>query len=141
MSDRIQSFERRHAAVLAAFDRLRDPQERLAWVVEQARLRPAFNPEWRRDEFLVRGCAARLWVHRRMEHGRCRFACDSDSAILKALGGLLCALYDDLPPEEVEACTPDFLGSSRLLDQLSENRRRTVLRIREVIREFALAPV
>ena len=135
------TFAARHAALMAALGRLRDPQERLSWVVEQARNRPAFPAAWRTDDRLVKGCAARLWFRAELEADRCRFACDSDSAILQAMAGLLCGLYDRLAPAEVAAHEPVFLEAAGLLSQLTENRRRTVQRVREVIREFAREPV
>lgn len=133
-------FAARHDALRETLGRLRDPQERLAWVVDQARKRPAFPPEWRSDEWLVRGCAARLWLVARREDDRCRFECDSDSAILKATAGLLCDLYDGLSPADVAGGEPAFLEETGLLSQLTENRRKTIRRVREVIRDFAGTP-
>jgi cysteine desulfuration protein SufE len=137
MSDPLIDFQSRHAALLASLQALRDPQERLSWVVAQARRHPAYNPADRTDDRLVPGCAARLWSRASFENGRCRFAIDSDSAILKAMAGLLCMLYDGLTPEEVAAHEPAFLEQADLLRQLTENRRRTILRVRDVMRAFA----
>ncbi|MBL9127800.1 MAG: SufE family protein [Verrucomicrobiales bacterium] len=133
------SFADRHDRLGQVLGEMRDPQERLAWVVDQARRRPAFPAERRTDDRLVKGCAARLWLDAEREAGRCRFACDSDSAILKAAAGLLCDLYDGLSFDEVIHGEPAFLNQAGLLGQLTENRRRTILRVREAIRAFASA--
>jgi len=137
MSGTPHTFAERHAMLESALLAMRDPQERLAWVVERARARPGFPPECRVDSHRVPGCAARLWLLATTENGRCRFACDSDSAMLKAMAGLLTDLYDGLPREEVVTCEPAFLGRTGLLGQLTENRRRTVLRVREAMRDHA----
>lgn len=113
-----------------------DPQQRLSWIVEQARHRPPFPADLRTDANRVPGCAARLWLVCRLENGRCRFACDSDSAILKALAGLLCEVYDDLPPEEVCSDSATLSYSLGLDPLLTENRRRTIQRLRATICEF-----
>ncbi len=132
-------FAERLAALRKALGGMRDPQERLAWVVDQARRRPPFPPDQRTEDRLVKGCAARLWLVAELQSdsGRCRFACDSDSAILKAAAGMLADLYDGLPPDDVWSGEPVFLVETGLLGQLTENRRRTILRVREAIREFA----
>lgn len=135
------SFDSRHARLRGLLSGMRDPQERLAWIVESARRRPGFPVDRRTDDRLVKGCAARLWLIAEIRDGRSRFSCDSDSAILKAAAGLLCELYDGLPPSDVVAGEPGFLHDTGLLGQLTENRRRTILRVREVIREFAGAVV
>ena len=131
-------FAERHAELRRVLGGLRDPQERLAWVVERSRNRIGIPLEDRTDARLVPGCAARLWLVAELLEDRCRFACESDSAILKAAAGLLCDLYSGLTPEEVRTCEPTVFTESGLMSQFTENRRRTVQRVREAIREFAV---
>jgi cysteine desulfuration protein SufE len=132
----------RLARITADLAPLKDPQERLAWLMRRAPTRPVILDACRRrDECLVPGCASRFWLDCRHEDGRCRFSCDSDSAILRSLGALLCECYDDLAPEEVFQGEPEFLRAMGILNLLTENRRRTVQRLREVIRGFAKAAI
>lgn len=131
------TFATRHDRLSEALASRRDPQERLAWLVELARQEPSLEPSLRIDTWLVPGCASRLWLVCREDARRCRYACDSDSAIQKALVGLLCRLYDGLPPEEILHGEPDFLADAPFLRNLTENRRRTLARARERIRDFA----
>lgn len=131
------SFAAREARLRAELGAVPDPQQRLAWVVDRARRVPPLPAEWRTNDRLVPGCAARLWMVARREGALCRFAADSDSAILKAMALLLCELYDGLPPEDVRGGEPGFLADCGLLAQLTENRRRTVARVREFIRDAA----
>lgn len=133
------SFEARHNELRRVLGGLRDPQERLAWVVERSRARQPVPTEDRTDARLVPGCAARLWLIASLQDGRCRFDCDSDSAILKAAAGVLCDLYDGLTPDDVQHGEPTAFAESGLMSQLTENRRRTILRVREAIRSFAVA--
>lgn len=134
-------FAPRHDQLLEALCALRDPQQRLAWVIDRARRRDPFPSEWRTPERLVPGCAARLWLQAWTERADsvvvCRFAVDSDSAILKAFAALLCDLYDRLPATAVVSGEPEVLERAGLLVQLTENRQRTVRRVRAVIRDFA----
>ncbi len=133
------NFTTRQAALLALLGRMADPQERLSWVLHRARPEPSGGrePDWRTADCQVRGCAARIWVKADLCDGCCVFRSDSDSALLKAMAALLCELYSGLPPTEILAGEPGFLERSGLLHQLTENRQRTVRRVREVIREFA----
>ncbi len=143
------TFTERHRLLRETLRQRRDAQERLSWVVEQARHRPPFPAEWRTDAHIVPGCAARLWLAARRDgegkgegedqDRRCRFACDSDSAILKAAAGLLCDLYDGLTAAEIVAEEPTFFADAGLLHQFTENRQRTIHKVRAAIREFATA--
>lgn len=131
------AFAEREARLRSELEALPDPQQRLSWVVDRARRRAALAADLRTPARLVPGCAARLWLVAEAETGCCRFAADSDLAILKAMAGLLCELYDGLPPSEVLAGEPEVFAATGLLGQLTENRRRTVARVREAIRDFA----
>ncbi len=133
------TFAMRQEAVVRVLCGLRDPQERLAWVVERARGRAGFPAERRTEDRLVKGCAARLWMDAEVRDGRCWFRCDSDSAILKAAAGLMCELYDGLPAGEVVSGEPEFWVATGLAGQFTENRRATIRRVRGVIRDFAEA--
>ncbi len=112
---------------------------RLAWLVERARTRPPLPPAARTEAHLVPGCLSRLWWVGAFRDGRCRFACDSDSRIVRAVAGLLCELADDLPPGEILAAPADLpvrLGLDRLL---TASRRAAQARVWSLIRDFARA--
>jgi cysteine desulfuration protein SufE len=134
-----RTFLEREARLCSDLAALPDPQQRLSWVVDRARRRPPLAADQRTPARLVPGCAARLWLVAEVEPETacCRFAADSDSAILKAMAGMLCELYDGLPPSEVVAGEPGVFAATGLLGQLTENRRRTIARVREAIRGFA----
>jgi sulfur transfer protein SufE len=137
MSALAGNFASRQDGLVATLQALPDPQQRLSWVVEQARRGPPVPAHLRTAERLVPGCAARLWLSAELDRGNCHFACDSDSAILKAIATVLCTLYSGLAPAEVESGEPDFLRSTGLLSQFTENRQKTIARVRTAIREFA----
>lgn len=135
------AFAERHEGLRTLLKGMHDPQQRLTWIVDRSRARAPISAELRSDDRLVPGCAARLWLVTGCENGRCAFACDSDSAILKAVAGLLCELYDGLSAAEVVDREPTFLGDCGLLVQFTENRRRTIAKVRDAIRAFAAGQV
>ena len=132
-----QDLAARSAAASAILTAIPDPQARFAWLVEQARSRPLLPPALRRDEFLVPGCLVRLWWVPELRDGRCWFQLDSDAVSLKAVAGLICDFYSGQPPVDVRDHRPAFLEELSLGTNLAESRRRTVWRVRELIRDFA----
>jgi cysteine desulfuration protein SufE len=131
------ALDRRGRELLAPLAALRDPQARLAWLVERARRRPMLCQSLRTDAHRVQGCVVRLWFVASFRDGRCWFSTDSDAASLKAVIGLLCDFYDGGTPGEILACPPAFLERLGLLRQLAENRRATVARVADAIQQFA----
>lgn len=122
---------------LAPLLEIKDLQRRLARLVEEARKHPPLEQALRTDTHRVEGCIVRVWFVPEFRAGRCVFHCDSDAVTLKAVGGLLCELYSGHAPREILSLDQSVLAKLRILDQLAENRQRTVVRIEEKIREFA----
>ena len=124
-------------ALLAQLGGFRHPQERLQWLVEQARQRPALAAELRTEAHRVSGCLANLWLVAEWRAGRCWFQCDSDSQIVRAVAGLLCDFYSGQPPAEILAMEPGFLEQVGINQHLTANRRNVLSRVWERIQLFA----
>lgn len=127
----------KQARLLASLAAQRDPQERLAWLVEQARRRPALEAAFRTDAHRVEGCLAKLWLVGEWRDGRCYFQSESDSLIVKAVAGLLCEFYSGHTPAEIEGHPPDFLGQLGITQHLTASRRHGLSRVWNLMRTFA----
>lgn len=110
---------------------------RLAWLIERARRRLPPAAGLRSDAHLLPGCLSRLWLAAELREGRCRFACDSDSQVVRAVAGLLCELADNQPPAAILAAPPDLPRQLSLDRLLTASRRAAQSRVWEHIREFA----
>lgn len=124
------------AAHLAEF---RNVQQRLNWLVEQAKARPVMRAELCVDANRVPGCMARLWFVSEAGDGLCRFQAESDSLIIKGIAGLLCELYSGESPAEILAHDPSFLAEFGIHQHMTPNRRNSLARVWEEIRRFAIA--
>jgi cysteine desulfuration protein SufE len=116
---------------------LKNGQDRLALLVEAAKKSPPQPPEFRADANLIPGCLAKLWFTAQLHDGVCRFACDSDSLVVKAIAGLLCEFYSGHAPAEILAHDPKFLAPLGITQHLTPNRRNALSKIWERIRQFA----
>jgi len=123
--------------LLAPVLAVRDPQQRLARLVELAKARPLLPDTLKLDAHQVEGCQVRIWFVPEFRDGRCWFQTDSDAVTLKALVGLLCEIYSGRTPTEIAAHEQTFLEELAVLKQLAESRRATVLRVAQMIRDFA----
>jgi len=126
-------------ALLDELNAFRDPQARLAHVVGRGRAMPALPAELKAEAFAVPGCLARLWLVPDFRDGRCWFRCESDSAVVKGIAGLLCEFYSGHAPAEIVTCEPSFLREAGITQHLTPNRRHGLARVWERIRAFAEA--
>jgi cysteine desulfuration protein SufE len=116
---------------------LKSGQDRLAFLVEHAKKSSPLAPALRAPENLIPGCLAKLWFAPQFRDGRCFFACDSDSLVVKAIAGLLCEFYSGQPPAEILAHDPAFLAPLGITQHLTPNRRNALARVWDNIRLFA----
>jgi cysteine desulfuration protein SufE len=116
---------------------LKSGQDRLALLVARAKRQPSLAPALRVEANLIPGCLAKLWFVPQAKGGRCFFACDSDSLIVKAIAGLLCEFYSGHTPAEILAHDPQFLGPLGITQHLTPNRRNALARVWDSIRQFA----
>ena len=125
--------------LVTALSGIRNPQQRLSWLIERARQSPPLPPDLKNDANKIEGCLSNLWLMAEFKDGACHFVADSDSQIMKAVAGLLCELYSGQPPEAILSLDPSFLGPLGITQHLTQNRRNGLTRVWEKIRVFAEA--
>jgi len=125
--------------ITAQLAALKNAQDRLAFLVEQAKKRPPLTPELRVDENLIPGCLAKLWFVSEFREDKCFFTCDSDSLVVKAVAGLLGEFYSGQTPAEILTHDPKFLAPLGITQHLTPNRRNALAKVWERIRQFAEA--
>jgi cysteine desulfuration protein SufE len=120
---------------------LKNGQDRLAFLVERAKKFPPLASELRTDANRIPGCLAKLWLAAEFRDGKCFFACDSDSLVVKAFAGLLCDFYSDQPPSEILTHDPAFLAPFGITQHLTPNRRNALAKVWDHIKTFTEANV
>ncbi|XP_059644280.1 quinolinate synthase, chloroplastic [Cornus florida] len=88
--------------LVAEFQSLSEPVDRVKRLLHYASLLPPFDESLRVMENRVMGCTAQVWLAAKMDgDGKVRFAADSDSEITKGFCSCLVWLLDGAAPEEV----------------------------------------
>jgi len=85
------------SALAAHWRFIPDPHERLA-LATQAAAGPGLPSELKSDNALVPGCVSRVWLHANSLNGSLTLSWDADSAIVRGLAGLVCAVYQNASP-------------------------------------------
>jgi len=114
-----------------------DVQERLALIVDRARVRPRLPESERTAAQRVKGCVSHVWLVPAQREGRCFFRADADSPLVRGLVLLLCEFYDGATPAEIVATEPAFIERLGLARNLSPTRLNGLRSVRATIRDFA----
>jgi cysteine desulfuration protein SufE len=133
---RMNSLVAKRDALVQELMALPGPEARLERLMEQARLEEA-RPDLRIPTNEVPGCTAQLWLAGEFRDGRCWYAVDSDSMVVKGIALLLADFYSGAAPAEIVATDPSFLRGVGVIEHLSANRRNALTKVWERIKQFA----
>jgi cysteine desulfuration protein SufE len=93
----------------------------------------------RRDEHLLTGCQARVWLSAEITHGIMRISADSDALINRGIVALLLRVLNGRPPGEILDSDLFFLDRTGLATHLSPARSNGLAAMVRRIRELAAA--
>ncbi len=129
----------KQSQLIEEYQLLPDPQERFSYVLDLSDGAAPLPEDARCPENQVDGCVSTVWLVGEEDNGAMVYRSDSDAPMVKAIAWLLSDFYSGASPAEVVATDPVFLKELRLLDALTENRRRGTLHIVARIKALAKA--
>ena len=107
-----------------AFSLFDDWEDRYRYLIDLARYLPPMAEDQKTESTLVRGCTSRVWLVSDFRNGKVRFVADSDAHIVKGLIGLLMAIYDDAPLDQLRTLPIESVFEELGLGKnISPNRR------------------
>lgn len=77
-------------------------EDRYRSLLKMAGLMPIVPKEWKREEFLVKGCQSKAWLWSYCDQSRFWFVGESDSKIVKSLLFLVLARWNGLVSSELD---------------------------------------
>lgn len=119
------------------FERLPSWEDKYSYVISFGKKNDEFDPEWRKDQYIVRGCQSQVWLVTDKENDKLKFYSDSDAHITKGLVSLLTYVYSDESPEDIVEHQPTFLKEIGLIDALSPTRQNGLKSMIERIKLYA----
>ena len=120
-----------------SLDLFDDGMEKYKFLIDQAKNAKTFPEEYRNDSFKVSGCQAQVWLVPKVSEGKLSFYYDSDAFISKGMVTILCDIYGDRSPEEIQNSDFSLLNNLKLETLLTPGRRNGVYSMLEKIKEYA----
>lgn len=114
-----------------------DPQERLSWIVDQARRVPALPLEARVPANRVPGCTSAVWLFDESTAEACRFRGDAEAPVLRGLTILICARATGRPPAEVADDETDVIVALGLERYITPTRLNGLRQLQRHVRACA----
>ena len=135
----MKSIEEKINYYKESLDLFDDGMDKYKFLIDQAKNAKKFPEEYRNDSFKVSGCQAQVWLVPSVSQGILSFYYDSDAFISKGMVTILCDIYGDRSPEDIQKSDFSLLNTLELDTLLTPGRRNGVYSMLEKIKEYALA--
>ncbi|MFN4311778.1 MAG: SufE family protein [Ferrovibrio sp.] len=119
MSESITDIQERIVEDFSVFD---DWMDRYRFLIDLGRALPPYPEHLRTDEWRVKGCINRAWLHGEAREGRVYYQASSESEIVAGLIALLLKVYSGRTPREIIDNPPDFLQRIGVWENITSNR-------------------
>jgi len=133
----MKSIEEKINYYKESLDLFDDGMEKYKFLIDQAKNAKTFPEEYRNDSFKVSGCQAQVWLVPNVNDGKLSFYYDSDAFISKGMITILCDIYGNRMPEEIQKSDFSLLNNLELDTLLTPGRRNGVYSMLEKIKEYA----
>jgi cysteine desulfuration protein SufE len=116
-----------------------DWMEKYEYIIQLGKELPMIEEQYKKDENLIRGCQARVWLHAEYKDGKIFFTADSDAIITKGLVSMVIHVLSGHTPEEITRSELYFVDKVGLKEHLSVTRSNGLVSMIKQMKMYAVA--
>lgn len=125
--------------LIADFSFFDDWMAKYEYIIQLGKELPLIADEYKKDEYLIKGCQSRVWLHADFKDGLVHFTADSDAIITKGLVSLMISVLSGHTPEEIAGTELYFIDEIGLKEHLSPTRANGLLAMVKQMKLYAIA--
>jgi len=125
--------------IIEDFELFDDWEGKYDYLIGMGKDLPLIDEQFKTEEFIVRGCQSRVWLHATHENDRVFFTADSDAIITKGLVGLMIKVLSGQKAEDITQAELGFIDKIGLKEHLSPTRSNGLASMIKQMKLYALA--
>lgn len=125
--------------IIETFSYYDEWMDKYEYIIELAKELEPLDEQFKADQYLIRGCQSRVWLHAGMEDGKVIFKADSDAIITKGLVALMIKVLSGKTPDAIAQSEIYFIDRIGLRSHLSPTRSNGLLAMLKQMKNYALA--
>ncbi len=125
--------------IIEEFALFPDWMDKYEYIIELGKNLPLIGEAYKTDDYLVRGCQSKVWLHAELRDGKVVFTADSDAVITKGIIALLIRVLSGHSPREILDADLYFLDRIGLKEHLSPTRANGLANMVKQMKMYALA--
>ncbi len=108
--------------IIEDFNLFDEREDKIDYLIDLGKKLPRIDSKFMFDDFLVKGCQSKVWLHAYEKEGRIFFEADSDSVITKGIIALLVKVLSGQPPKDIINNDLEFINRIDLQSFLTSKR-------------------
>jgi cysteine desulfuration protein SufE len=125
--------------IIDEFSMFDDWMQRYEYMIELGKSLPLIAPEYKVEDYLIKGCQSKVWVFAELENDDLKFTADSDAIITKGIIALLIRVFSGQKPQDILDAELSFIDEIGLKEHLSPTRANGLVSMIRQIKLYAVA--
>lgn len=125
--------------IIGEFSMFDDWMQRYEYMIDLGKSLPLIDSQYKTDDYIIKGCQSKVWVHADMEDSKVAFTADSDAIITKGIIAILIRAFSGQTPQDIIDADTDFIDEIGLKEHLSPTRANGLVSMIKQIKLYAVA--
>ena len=135
----MSSIQEIQQEIIEEFEMFDDWMQRYEYMIELGKSLPLIDDKYKTDEYIIKGCQSKVWVHADFNEGNIEFTADSDAIITKGIIVILIRSFSNQPPQAILDADTSFIDKIGLKEHLSPTRANGLVSMIKQIKLYAVA--
>lgn len=125
--------------IIDEFSMFDDWEDRYQYMIDLGKSLPLIDDQYKTDDYLIKGCQSRVWVHADLVEDKIVFTADSDAIITKGIIAILIRVFSNQRPQDIIEANTDFIDKIGLKEHLSPTRANGLVSMIKQLKMYAVA--
>ncbi|MDG1712122.1 MAG: SufE family protein [Flavobacteriaceae bacterium] len=135
----MKTIEAIQEEIVEEFSLFEDWMQRYEHMIDLGKSLPLIKEEFKTDNYIIKGCQSKVWVHAALEDNKLNFTADSDAIITKGIIAILIRVFSAQHPKDILSSNTDFIDQIGLKEHLSPTRANGLVSMIKQIKMYAVA--
>ena len=125
--------------IVQEFSMFDDWMQRYEYMIELGKSLPMIDSQYKNEDYIIKGCQSKVWVHADLEDNKLVFTADSDAIITKGIIAIMIRVFSHQHPEAILEANTDFIDKIGLKEHLSPTRANCLVSMIKQMKMYAIA--
>ncbi|WP_299675912.1 SufE family protein [uncultured Dokdonia sp.] len=125
--------------IIDEFSMFDDWMQRYEYMIDLGKSLPLISEQYKTDDYIIKGCQSKVWVHADMKEGAIEFTADSDAIITKGIIAILIRAFSGQSPQNIIDADTAFIDEIGLKEHLSPTRANGLVSMIKQLKLYAIA--